>query len=97
MYRRLTIWSSTCNPQIRRVATIFTLKVSYLCHNRPTPRNLGLKGGNEVEIGIVLVAAVLALAGTSLATMLTNGTDDWAGQVKRAEKSRAKMKKALGK
>jgi hypothetical protein len=50
-----------------------------------------------VEIGIVLVAAVLALAGTSLATMLTNGTDDWAAQVKRAEKSRVKMKKALGK
>jgi hypothetical protein len=50
-----------------------------------------------MEIGIVLVAAVLALAGTSLATILTNGTDDWAGQVKSAEKSRAKMKKALGK
>lgn len=50
-----------------------------------------------MEIGIVVVAAVLALAGASLANQITNGTDNWAGQVKRAEKSRAKMKKALGK
>jgi len=50
-----------------------------------------------VEIGIVAAVAVLALAGASLATILTNGTDDWAGQVKRAEKSRAKMKRALNK
>ena len=57
----------------------------------------GLKGGNAVEIGIVMVAAVLALAGASLASLLTNGTDDWAGQVKKAEKSRAKMKRALSK
>ena len=50
-----------------------------------------------MEIGIVIVAAVIALAGASLASLLTNGTDDWAGQVKKAEKNRAKMKKALSK
>ena len=50
-----------------------------------------------MEIAIVIGAAGLALVGASLATMLTNGTDDWAGQVKKAEKSRAKMKKALSK
>lgn len=50
-----------------------------------------------MEIAIVIGAAVLALAGTSLASLLTNGTDDWAGQVKKAEKSRAKMKRALSK
>lgn len=75
----------------------FTRKCQLDVPQSPYAQKSGPKGGNEVEIGIVLVAAVLALAGTSLATMLTNGTDDWAGQVKRAEKSRAKMKKALGK
>jgi hypothetical protein len=50
-----------------------------------------------MEIAIVIGAAGLALLGASLATNLTNGTDDWAGQVKKAERSRAKMKKALNK
>lgn len=50
-----------------------------------------------MEIAVIVGAAGLALIGASLATMLTNGTDDWAGQVKKAERSRAKMKKALSK
>ena len=50
-----------------------------------------------MEIAIIIVVAALALVGANFATILTNGTDDWAGQVKSAEKSRAKMKKALGK
>jgi len=50
-----------------------------------------------MEIAIVIGGAGLALLGASLATILTNGTDDWAGQVKKAERSRAKMKKALNK
>ena len=50
-----------------------------------------------MEIAVIIGAAGLALIGASLATMLTNGTDDWAGQVKKAERSRAKMKKALNK
>jgi len=50
-----------------------------------------------MEIAIVIGAAGLALLGAFLATNLTNGTDDWAGQVKKAERSRAKMKKALTK
>jgi hypothetical protein len=50
-----------------------------------------------MEIAIVIGAAALALVGANFATILTNGTDDWAGQVKKAERSRAKIKKALGK
>lgn len=50
-----------------------------------------------MEIGIVIGAAALALIGAHFATILTNGTDDWADQVKQAERSRAKMKKALTK
>lgn len=50
-----------------------------------------------MEIAIVIGAAGLALIGASIASRLTDGTDDWAGQVKKAEKSRAKMKKALSK
>jgi hypothetical protein len=50
-----------------------------------------------MEIGIMIGAAVLALIGAYFATKLTNGTEDWAGQVKKAERSRAKMKKALNK
>ena len=50
-----------------------------------------------MEIAIVIGAAGLALIGASIASRLTDGTDDWAGQVKKAEKSRAKMKKALNK
>ena len=50
-----------------------------------------------MEIAIVIGAAGLALIGASLASLMTNGTDDWSGQVKKAERSRAKMKKALSK
>lgn len=50
-----------------------------------------------MEIAVVIGAAALALVGAHFATILTNGTDDWAGQVKHAEKSRAKMKRALTK
>jgi len=50
-----------------------------------------------MEIVIVIGAAGLALIGASIASRLTDGTDDWAGQVKKAERSRAKMKKALSK
>ena len=50
-----------------------------------------------MEIAIIIGVAALALVGANFATVLTNGTDDWAGQVKRAEKSRAKIKKALEK
>ena len=50
-----------------------------------------------MEIAIIIVVAALALVGDNFATILTNGTDDWAAQVKSAEKSRAKMKRALGK
>ena len=50
-----------------------------------------------MEIVIMIGAAGLALIGASLASILTNGTDNWAGQVKKAEKSRAKMKRALSK
>ncbi|MBU6346309.1 MAG: hypothetical protein KGR70_13555 [Cyanobacteria bacterium REEB494] len=50
-----------------------------------------------MEIAIMIGAAGLALIGAYFATSLTNGTDDWAGQVKKAERSRAKMKKALSK
>ena len=58
---------------------------------------LGAKRGYGVEIVILIGVAGLALVGASLATILTNGTDDWAGQVKKAERSRAKMKRALSK
>jgi len=50
-----------------------------------------------MEIAIVIGAAALALVGANFATILTNGTDDWAGQVKKAERGRANMKRALGK
>ena len=50
-----------------------------------------------MEIGIVIGAALAGLVGAYFATGATNGTDDWAGQVKKAERSRAEMKKALGK
>ena len=50
-----------------------------------------------MEIALMIGAAGLALIGASLATILTDGTDDWAGQIKKAERSRAKMKKALSK
>jgi hypothetical protein len=50
-----------------------------------------------MEIAIMIGAAGLALIGASLASLLTNGTDDWVGQVKKAERSRAKMKRALSK
>jgi hypothetical protein len=50
-----------------------------------------------MEIGIVIGAAVIALIGAYFASILTNGTEDWSGQVKKAERSRAKMKKALNK
>ena len=42
-------------------------------------------------------AAVIALIGAYFATKLTNGTEDWVGQVEKAERSRAKMKEALDK
>jgi hypothetical protein len=50
-----------------------------------------------MEIAIVIGAALAGLIGAYFATGATNGTGDWAGQVKKAERSRAKMKKALGK
>ena len=50
-----------------------------------------------MEIAILIGVAGAALMGASLASKLTNGTDDWAGQVKKAQRSRAKMKKALEK
>jgi hypothetical protein len=50
-----------------------------------------------MEIGIVIGAAVIALIGAYFATKLTNGTEDWVGQVEKAERSRAKMKEALDK
>jgi hypothetical protein len=62
-----------------------------------TPNPGRLKGGIRMEVAIMIGAAGLALLGAALATRLTNGTDDWAGQVKKAERSRAKMKKALSK
>lgn len=49
-----------------------------------------------MEIAIVIGAAGLALIGAYFATSLTNGTSDWQ-QVKQAQASRAKMKKALEK
>jgi len=50
-----------------------------------------------MEIGIVIGAALAGLVGAYFATGATNGTSDWAGQVKKAERSRAAMKKALSK
>jgi len=50
-----------------------------------------------MEIGIVIGAALAGLIGAYFATGATNGTSDWAGQVKKAERSRAAMKKALSK
>ncbi len=50
-----------------------------------------------MEIAIVIGVAGAALMGASLASRLTNGSDDWAGQVKKAQRSRAKMKQALEK
>ncbi len=50
-----------------------------------------------MEIAVMAGAAALALVGAYFATILTNGSDDWAGQVKKAQRSRAKMKKALEK
>ena len=50
-----------------------------------------------MEIGIVIGAALSGLIGAYFATGATNGTQDWAGQVKKAERSRAAMKKALSK
>lgn len=50
-----------------------------------------------MEIAVMIGAAGLALVGAYFATILTNGTDDWSGQVKKAQRSRAKMKKALSK
>jgi cell division protein FtsB len=49
-----------------------------------------------MEMAIMAGAALLALIGAYFATNLTNGVDVVA-QVKKAEKSRAKMKKALTK
>jgi hypothetical protein len=50
-----------------------------------------------MEIAIVIGAALAGLTGAYFATLATNGTQDWAGQVKKAERSRAAMKKALSK
>jgi hypothetical protein len=49
-----------------------------------------------MEMAIMAGAALLALLGAYFATILTNGVDVVA-QVNKAEKSRAKMKKALTK
>jgi len=50
-----------------------------------------------MEIAILIGVAGAALMGASLASRMTNGTDDWSGQVKKAQRSTAKMKKALEK
>ena len=49
-----------------------------------------------MEIGIVIGASLLALLGAYFATILTNGMQV-VDQVKKAERSRAKMKRALEK
>jgi rhodanese-related sulfurtransferase len=50
-----------------------------------------------MEIAVIAAAAGLALIGAYFATNLTNGTDDWAGQVKKAKRDQARMKQALEK
>jgi amino acid transporter len=63
----------------------------------PHPGTWAIKRGKVMEFGLVAGAALIAVLGAYVVTLGIDQVDDIAKQVKKSEKSRAKMKKALEK